>query len=86
MTNVASSSDIQRVENAIKNLERKLDNIVSDLSRIHGRLDNLEKAVQQEDAQTDKIEQIVASIRTELSQVEGRLKQHVEQFSVKRSL
>ena len=52
MTNVASSSDIQRVENAIKNLERKLDNIVSDLSRIHGRLDNLEKAVQQEDAQT----------------------------------
>ena len=67
MTNVASSSDIQRVENAIKNLERKLDNIVSDLSRIHGRLDNLEKAVQQEDAQTDKIEQIVASIRSELS-------------------
>ena len=55
MTNVASSSDIQRVENAIKNLERKLDNIVSDLSRIHGRLDNLEKAVQQEDAQTTNL-------------------------------
>jgi peptidoglycan hydrolase CwlO-like protein len=86
MSNVASTSDIQRVENAIKNLERKLDNVVNDISRMHNRLENLEKAIQQEDVQTDKIEQVVGNIRTELTQVEQRLKQHVEQFSTRNNL
>lgn len=86
MSNVASTSDIQRVESAIKNLERKLDNVVNDISRMHNRLESLEKAIQQEDAQTDKIEQMLAAMRTELTQVEQRLKQHVEQFSLRRGL
>ena len=84
MSSAATSADIQKLESSVKNLERKVDDTLRDLGRIHGRLETLEKVVQQEDLQTDKIEQIVGNIRSELTQVEQRLKQHIELHSSKK--
>lgn len=81
--NLVSSNDIQRLENSIKNLERKIDNTLSDVSKLHSKIDSLERIVQKEDHQTDRLQNLIDQMKLEILHVETRLKQHIETHSFK---